>query len=313
MKVGVVILNYNNYKITKECFTALYKYCPNNIINTVIVENGSINSSLSEISSFLVNSGYEFNKIDEDNLNNKINSNINIISLKENVGYAKGNNFGINFLIKQGVDYILILTNDIILQGNILSILIHKLESNCKLGFISPLLFKENSEIDYTCCRNSQSYFHLFLASIKFLKLPFVNKIIDKQFILKYNHNLIKNELIYCDMVSGSCMLSKASLWEQLGGFDENTYLYYEENILSNKLKEKGLKFAISTECQAIHLGGQSTKTMVNFSLLNAELNSLTYYLINYRKANKLIIFLIRFFKIVHIILLKINNKYFNN
>ena len=310
MKVGVVILNYNNYQITNDCFTALYKHCSINTLNTVIVENWSKNSSLSKICSFLKNSGHEFNIIDENNISNKVNTDLNVISIKQNVGYARGNNFGINFLLKQGVDYILILTNDIIIQEDILSVLISKLKLNSKLGFISPLLFKENSEIDYTCCRNSQSYFHLFLASIKFLKLPFVNKILDKQYILKYNDELIKSDLIYCDMVSGSCMLSKSSLWHELGGFDKNTYLYYEENILTNKLKEKDLKFAISTECRAIHLGGQSTKTMVNFSLLYAELDSLTYYLINYRKANKIIVFLIRLFKIININLLKFNNKY---
>lgn len=44
----------------------------------------------------------------------------------------------------------------------------------------------------------------------------------------------------------------------KVGGFDENTFLYMEENILSQRIRKNGGKLAIDPKLRFIHLGSVS-------------------------------------------------------
>jgi GT2 family glycosyltransferase len=308
MKIGIVILNYNNYKVTIKCIKALYKHYSQEELNLVIVENGSKNDSLLMISSFLKNNKFEHQIIKENKIDQKSNHNINIISIRENVGFARGNNFGIRYLLKKQVEHILILTNDIIIVDNIIPHLINSLEKRKDIGMVSPMLIKEDNTIDYNCCRRSPSNTELIIESLKFLNFSFITKNFNKTKLLIQQPELLEKNIITCEILSGSCLMAKSSIWEELGGFDENTYLYHEENILFHKLENLDLKSAILPKQKVIHLGAQSTGTMANVSLLYAELESLMYYLQTYKKISFFSIAIIRIIKLSRIYSLKMKN-----
>ena len=50
------------------------------------------------------------------------------------------------------------------------------------------------------------------------------------------------------DMLSGFCLAFKKKVWEEVGGFDENYYLYFEDNDFANKLMSAGYKLYINNE-----------------------------------------------------------------
>lgn len=307
--IGIVILNYNNYQITLQCLEYLYTHYDQNDLNVVIIENGSLNDSLSKIKEFFEVRKFKYSATSQGEKLNTNTSKINIISITENIGYARGNNVGINFLYQCEVDYIMILTNDIMLVENIIPQLILAIEKYPDVGLISPLLRKNDKSIDLNCCRKLPTTMQLLLNNLLFLNIRYFKQKFRKKYILLQNPELLNNELVYCDLTSGSCMLGKTETWRKINGFDEKTYLYYEEDILFHKLKNIGLKMAILPKHYAIHLGGQSTKTMINLSLLEAELASQTYYLKKYKKVNFIILYAIKFSKKAHINLLKMNNK----
>ena len=56
--------------------------------------------------------------------------------------------------------------------------------------------------------------------------------------MLLQHPNLKDESLVEVDMPSGSCMLFEKSVFEEIEGFDPNTFLYYEEAILYHKLKK---------------------------------------------------------------------------
>ena len=72
--------------------------------------------------------------------------------------------------------------------------------------------------------------------------------------------------------------------------FDENTFLYYEENILGYKLKEKGYKQFLLPNCSYIHNHSISiNKSIKSVSKrLKHAYDSREYYCLQYLKINKL-------------------------
>lgn len=284
--IGIVILNYNNYKDTIKCLKTLIEHSIKNMPLVVIVDNFSSNDSVRKIGDFIVSEGM---KLEFHTENNKIEEETRFIIIKtnKNLGYAGGNNVGLKFLINNQVEIICILNNDIIFTNNTVQELVVCLNKHPEIGFLSPMLLKPNGEIDYNCCRKNPTYSNLIFESINFLNLKILHDIIESKYILKTGNEIINQEIVKCDILSGACIIAKRSTWETIQCFDPNTFLYYEENILYEKLKRKtGLKSAIYTKVTAVHIGAQSTSKLKNTKLLRIEIESLKYYLKTYRNKN---------------------------
>lgn len=308
MKTGIIILNYNNYYDTINCIQSVYQHCFDESLLTVIVDNGSDNDSIIQISTFLQHNKFNYKILNISQEIKNEDGSIVIIPTNENLGYAKGNNIGIRFLINQKVDQILILNNDILFTSNIIIPLVNCLNAHPELGLVSPLLLKDEKRIDYKCCRNNPTNWMIICESMSFLKLPGIKRIVSRNYILKTTPSIINNQIVFCDIISGACILAKTTTWEQLHGFDENTFLYYEESILFEKLKGLNLKTGILPEANAIHLGAKATKNITNTKILRIELESLLYFLKTYRSISIFEIALIKSLRLLQINILAINN-----
>lgn len=303
MKTGVIILNYNNSKDTINCLKSLIKYTNKDKIKIIVVDNGSTNNSVIDINKFLLDKyKTEFQTLNyEEDINQKKKLNLSFITLlisKKNEGYAIGNNKGIEISTKDdSIESILILNNDILFTSNILDDLLLFHYSRKNVGISCPLLLKKDmKEIDYTCARKDykliQMFFqYLFLFIDVFHILTYFN---NKQSIIKQNPSLLqKRQPIEIEMPSGSCMLISKKLLMEIGLFDRNTFLYFEENILYQQIKQKGYKNYILPYLNCIHLGASTSKTIPSIFTMKCHINSNLYYIKKYKK-NKFLYYFIR-------------------
>lgn len=306
---GIVILNYNNYYDTINCIKSLIEYSMEKLPYVVIVDNCSTNNSVKYIAEYIDLIGIKFEYASENSTIIK-ESKFLIIKLSENIGYARGNNVGLRLLINNKVENICILNNDILFKNNAIEQLTSCLNKHPEIGFLSPLLVKPDGKVDYNCCRKNPTNKMLIVESLKFFKNKFINKIIDKKYLLKTNNELLNQEIVTCDIISGACIMSKRNTWEIIQYFDPNTFLYYEENILYEKLKKKTkLKSAIYTKATIVHLGAQSTTSLKNTKLLQIEIDSMKYYFKTYRSINLLTYYLILIIKKALMFAVELNNK----
>ncbi|NTW26709.1 MAG: glycosyltransferase family 2 protein [Candidatus Moranbacteria bacterium] len=81
---------------------------------------------------------------------------------------------------------------------------------------------------------------------------------------LGYIHSKIfwsKGSDLTPDWVSGAALTIKKSLFENIQGFDENFFMYFEDVDLCKRVKEKSLTMVILPTVQVLHIGGQSAST----------------------------------------------------
>jgi len=69
-------------------------------------------------------------------------------------------------------------------------------------------------------------------------------------------------------MISGSCMLFPAEVLQKIEGFDINTFLYYEEAIIAEKLNKLNLKTFVIPSCTVEHEHAGSTKRIKSTIIL---------------------------------------------
>jgi N-acetylglucosaminyl-diphospho-decaprenol L-rhamnosyltransferase len=63
------------------------------------------------------------------------------------------------------------------------------------------------------------------------------------------------------DWVSGACMLIRREAFEQVGGFDENYWMYWEDADICHRLKDRGWHTMLCSEAQAHHSTGSSGRS----------------------------------------------------
>lgn len=65
-----------------------------------------------------------------------------------------------------------------------------------------------------------------------------------------------------CGWVSGAAMLVRRDAFKQVGGFDEQFFMYWEDVDLCQRLREAGWRVAFLPTALAVHQRGQSTDNM---------------------------------------------------
>lgn len=265
-KVAIVILNYLNYKDTIECIESLnYDIYPEK--NVIIVDNGSKNESWKEL-----------NKLYKDK------KDIYLLRNEENLGFAKGNNLGIDFARKNlKCKFVLLVNNDTIFKD---PTLITKLMESYKegIGVIGPnIISADNYQQNPIAKAFTQEEFQKELKKlgkikrriktsdiwIKIRKNKLLNEIMEKRKKVKKN-KIINNELAKLEVCSkelvlhGACMLLTKDYFDYYPYLYPKTFLYYEENILTLITKKVNLNKKYIPNVYIYHKEDQSSKMSFN-------------------------------------------------
>lgn len=290
MVTAILILNYNNIEDTINCIKSVQHYNTAKI-RFYIVDNGSSRKdAVSKLNNFLLQSfkhDYIFLKEGE---KIKEHKKAILISSDNNNGYAQGNNKGLQYIYQdEEIDSVLILNNDVLFVEDIIPSLIYNLKNLPYSGIVSPLLYhKDMQGIDYNCARLNHSKKGLLLIHLLLKRnlFGYECKETNSRQILKKNPNYLNLPYFEIEMPSGSCMLFKKDMFKKIGGFDPNTFLYYEENILHKKIQSEGLKNYLIPSLKCIHLGGMSTQKSPSKFVKIKSLESALYYANNYAGYN---------------------------
>ncbi|MBT9036097.1 hypothetical protein BTJ18_03910 [Lactobacillus delbrueckii subsp. bulgaricus] len=96
-----------------------------------------------------------------------------------------------------------------------------------------------------------------------------------------------------CDAVRGSLQIFRKNVLKEINYYDENTFLYYEENIIAKRLQSKGYLVAVNPNCFYIH--NHQSKGRIKTGQFRMLLNSMNYYLETYCNENKIKLMFLRF------------------
>ena len=305
--VGIVILNYNNTQDIIACVKSILNNTCRSVMRIVVVDNGSeaticnfVEEALKELSP------NSFMSIASTKSQIATLPLFTYLKLPSNVGYARGNNAGCELLRNlDDVKFTMICNSDILFTSDIITPLIDTYEKVNNIGALSPLLYRLDGSIDLSCARSAYEKRDLmFTFSAMFTRL-YKARIERKQLLLR-NPTLVDNPLVEIGMPSGSCMLFSKTVFEKIEGFDPNTFLYYEEAILYEKLKAIGKINYLIPSVSCIHMGGattSSTKTSIFLKKCNVE--SLLYFMSTYMDTSNIILLYIKLTGTANILLLK--------
>lgn len=266
MKTGLVIIHYNDYESVSNLIENVKSY---SILSKIIIVD---NNSKNEI---------------KQKLKTLSSRKVKIIENKENKGFASAINIGSKTLIKElGPCNVIISNADVIIsKEEDIKGLIKELNKR-SVGVVAPTIV-ENKHLNRGWKQPSP-----LLDSI--LNIVFIHRFFRKKYIFyKEEHYQNKNSVV--DVVSGCFFLIKSRNLERINFLDENTFLYYEENILAKKIQEQKLCLLVCNDILIIHNHSVSIdKNLKKVKKLKIQKESQYYFQTTYNGATKFEKFLLK-------------------
>lgn len=258
LKLGIVILNYNDYETTLNLVNVIKSY--REIDYIVVVDNASPNNS------------YKY--LLEQNDKKWI-----LIQATQNKGYASGNNIGIRYLIdKFNVDIIGIINPDVIFTNEFIYQIKKSFVENINYSIITGLQLKPDGSINKNAYWEDATVVRLLISN------SYILTKIQNMFCDVISKKLKReNKIIDIASVEGSCFFIRSKDMQSIGLFDENTFLFCEEGILAKKLKKINKKIGVNKEISFVHNHSTTMKKIFSrIKITTLMLKSKRYFLKNY-------------------------------
>lgn len=217
-KVSIVIIHLKDIKCLYECILSLNEITYQNF-DIIIVNNGPKNILL-------------YNRL------TPISDHISkIIDMGQNMGFAKGNNAGMTYALREGAEYVFLLNDDTEVDKNFLTTLVNMAQINQFVGILGPRIyfFDEPEKIWFDGVR-----FDSLSCTLRSLR---AGKVLNAS-------EMISSE---SDFITGCALLMKRSFIEKVGLLNEDFFIYWEDVDLGLRSIKAGFKNVVAHNSSIWH------------------------------------------------------------
>ena len=270
---AIILLHYNTIEDTINIVEQFRKNSSfmNGIIEIVIVDNASPNGTGPKLNR-------EYENVEH----------VNVLLLKENLGYAKGNNVGYRFALKQfQPDFIILSNTDIFLKTDGFFEEIRKNYVDTKFAIMGPDIIKKtedglvhqnpkfgDKEITVKNVRKDMRMINIqklrVVFGMRIRQVPIIGKIYG--LIINLKNSLVKSRddsestlpsdkiLSRFVMLHGAFLIFSREFIDRFPmGLSEKTFMYGEEYFLSYYCQRQELPILFQPEIEVLHLEGNAT------------------------------------------------------
>lgn len=233
MDLSIIIVNYNVKEFLQNLLHSVHKATQDIKHEIIIIDNASDDGSV------------EFLQ--------KNFPSVKLIANKKNVGFGKANNQGMK--IAKG-KYFLLLNPDTLLSEDTLNKMMSFLKGTERAGMAGCKILNPDGTLQLACRRSFPGPWTSF-CKVTGLSTLFPKSKLFARYNLTY---LDENKTYEVDAISGSFMMLKKEVYEKIGGFDEDFFMYGEDLDLCYRIQKAGYKVFYTHSTQIIHYKGESTR-----------------------------------------------------
>jgi len=233
MRISVIIISYNVKEFLQQCILSLKTALDKFEHEIIIVDNDSVDGTVNIIRQ----------KFPE----------IILLENRTNVGFAKACNQGL--AIARG-ELILLLNPDTMIQEDTIRVMTVFFDNHPEAGAAGCKILNADGTLQLACRRTFPT------PSVALPKLLGLSRIFPKvKAFSSYNLTYLDpDQMTEVDAVSGSFLMLRKAVYAQIGGLDEDYFLYGEDLDYCYRIKAGGWKIFYVPDTKIIHYKGESTK-----------------------------------------------------
>lgn len=239
MELSIIVLSYNTKDLTINC----------------------LNSIVEQYKDELEKDRFEIIVVDNASSDDSLDvlrklkiKNFKLIESRENLGFSKGCNLGAK---NASGAYLLFLNSDTEIKDQGFLKMVEYLKKDEKVGILGGALKNQ----DGTAQKSAGRFYNLFNLFLMLCGL---------------DRRLAPNKIQKVDWVSGASLMIRKKVFEKIGGFEKELFMYFEDVELCFKAKKKGYSTYFYPEISLYHRElGSSNRT---FAILNIYKGVLFFY-----------------------------------
>lgn len=240
MSLGIIIVNYNSGQLLNACVESIFNSEISQIdLTVVVVDNNSNDQSLS-----LTQSRHE---------------QLKIVRNRTNIGFGAACNQGRQYLNEK--DYLLLLNPDTKVHSKTLHKSLGFLSSSNNLFILGCCHLDDYGNVKISCSRSPKTI-NIFWDILGVSNL--FPRIFKPATLMKdFNHNASRN----VDQVMGAYMMFPKEVFDDLKGFDEQFFVFYEDADFSLRARQKEYQSYYNADIKITHHGRGTTEKISDKSL----------------------------------------------
>jgi GT2 family glycosyltransferase len=221
MIITLQIVNYNSREYLGACLSSIEKaFFTSGELQIILINNEAEPLNAAEVKK---NTAIE----------------IEIVEAGKNLGFGKAHNLGFK---KAKGEFVLFLNPDTRVSEKAIAELVGLLENNSDIGIAGPLLVGDGGTAEDEHCGAKKTPFSIIKAKIARRKISKLSEATEVEWI------------------SGGAMMVRKDLFSELGGFDENYFMYYEDVDFCLRARRRNARVVVNPRAKVFHSGGKSYK-----------------------------------------------------
>jgi GT2 family glycosyltransferase len=231
MELSIIYVNWNSLDYLRESIATVYEYTCNVRFEIIVVDNASPEQGVDSLKGAFPT--------------------ITIVHSDKNLGFAGANNLGFRHSVGE---YVLFLNPDTKLIAPSIDLLLSRLRVLPDAGIVGCKLLNTDLSVQLSSIQTYPTILNQAMDA-EYLRLRWPECPLWKIAPL-FSENVA---LIKVDVIPGACMLLRRKLFEQVGLFSEDYFMYAEDLDLNYKVKAAGFTNYYVGETAIIHHGGKSS------------------------------------------------------
>lgn len=257
--LSIIIVSWNTKRLLQECLESVYAQTKDITFEIFVVDNAS-----SDGSADMVREAFPV---------------VHVIENRQNQGFSRANNQAIK--ISSG-KYIALLNPDTLLIEDVFSPLVRYADRHDEIGAIGPkLICRDGKTIQYSCARKLPTLYHSVCHQAGLINRFPKSRLFSGTTMSYWDHETSRS----VECLSGACMVVRKTAVDDIGLMDENQFMYADEVDWCRRLLDAGWKVYYDSAANIIHYGGESSKQLNGFAVLEASKATWYYYRKHHGKA----------------------------
>lgn len=260
MDISIIIVNYHSAAMVIDCINSIFEKTREVSYEIIVVDNASHDGSV-------------------ELLRDTFGDRIRVIASPENLGFGKANNLG---AAQAAGKYLFLLNPDTILLNDAIGILHSYLEANPGVGVAGGNLYSPDMAPTPSFCRTfddlAQEKQRASWCSLLSQRIRAKLRMDRNKPMSEFNHTDTPQKVAY---IFGADMMLPRSLFEQVGGFDPDFFMYGEEEELTWRITRSGYQVVAVPQAKIIHLEGATLNASHTFNSRQFKMRmtgTMTYY-----------------------------------
>jgi N-acetylglucosaminyl-diphospho-decaprenol L-rhamnosyltransferase len=231
--VSILIISYNTREMTLACIQSVIDQTKQAKYEIIVVDNQSKDGSADAIA--------------------KAYPQIKLIVPEQNLGFAGGNNLAAT---QATGDYLLLLNPDTVILDGAVDKVVDFARKNPKAGAVGGRTYFADMKLNANSCHGIPTPWSLFCMGTGLSSAFRRSSVFDPESLGKWERDTVRE----VPAITGCFLLIDRALWNKLGGFDLDFFMYSEDTDLSARVWKEGRSCLVCPDARLIHYGGQADK-----------------------------------------------------